>query len=519
MFILRSFSQDGFVFLIDSVWGPNKVKGFIGWGTVEFPFFVLVKLFSYIFSFELIQKFVLWISLVLPAITMYKFVRYKKLNIEWAFFSGSLYMMNPYVYERFLAGHWRVLLGYAIFPLLIKYFLVFIDKSNKVNCWKFIVLFSILPWISIHWFYISVLFLVFIAVAKFLKVRDLDKLKASGKKVLLTSLVFILFNSFWLVNFFDQDKIFSHITKNDFQAFQTQTDASFGVLFNVLSMYGFWHDTYIVPKDYFFVWWMMTIVIIVLSMIGIFERLKKKDLLAISVMSFIPLALIIAIGYGSNATKVFINFFIDNIPGFIGMRDTTKIIGVIVFIYALYFPLGVKKLLGEVKQRSFGIMIYILCILIPILISYGMLNSFNNQITIANYPTGWNEVNNILEDSKNVKKVLFVPWQGYIRLNFAGNIKVANSASSYFSSDIVSGKLIDNVYIAENYQNEFDKLIFDILLERKIKDEVLQEIKNLNISHIIMAKTDDWERYAFFNNNYEFEILFDDESVMLFEVR
>jgi len=36
------------------------------------------------------------------------------------YFAGFLYMLNPFIYVRFLAGHWLILLAYAVSPIVIK---------------------------------------------------------------------------------------------------------------------------------------------------------------------------------------------------------------------------------------------------------------------------------------------------------------------------------------------------------------------------------------------------------------
>ena len=125
--IMRPFFSPGFLFFLDMAWGPRiDLTDYLANGLASsFPLAVIFKFLSFFMAVELTQKLLLWFILFFAASAMYGFAR-SYMKIEWAIGSGLFYLINPYVYERFLAGQWLVLLGYGFFPLAFKLFLEFI---------------------------------------------------------------------------------------------------------------------------------------------------------------------------------------------------------------------------------------------------------------------------------------------------------------------------------------------------------------------------------------------------------
>src|SRR3990172_10911585 len=90
--ILWQLLLPGYILTLDMVWGGS-------WITQKLFLIVLFFLLFYLpvkfFPFEIGEKY--------------------------KYFAGLFYTINPFVYERFLAGHWLVLLLYAMLPPLTYY--------------------------------------------------------------------------------------------------------------------------------------------------------------------------------------------------------------------------------------------------------------------------------------------------------------------------------------------------------------------------------------------------------------
>lgn len=528
------FFKDGFIFLLDMVWGPNIHISSPGGGVPGFfPLILIFKFLSFFLPASFIQKALLFTILYLSGFSMFTLAK-RIMPRKWATLSGVFYILNPYVFERFLSGQWLVILGYAFFPLVVFLFLRFLKNNSRKNLLSFILAFSIFPILSMHWAYISFWFLLLTAFVYFFKyVRsrrfDAQSFLKSGQKsfnvIVLQLVLLLVINSFWLFNFFGPSGILEKITLNDFKAFQTQSDPVWGVFFNVLSLYGFWQDSFFLPKDVFSFWWILTFAIAAFSFIGFYVLAKKRNVLALTTgIAFIP-ALLIGVGYGSTYVQPLCNFLFHHLPGFVGLRETEKVAGILAFAYALFFPLGVKTVFDyffdEAKEKTKvvidGLSVFFVLIVCCLLVN-NMFFGFSGQIESHPYPASWYAVEKIFANDPGTENVLFLPWHGYPQLAFAGNITVANPAQTFFSSHIISGRNLDNVYLEETAQGDWDTKMFNLLQNLESIDEDIGFLKSQKVNYIILAKTSDWERYGFLDKSQNVRKVYEADEIVLYKV-
>jgi hypothetical protein len=120
--VLNLFSP-GYVLTLDMIFTPDTFRisdffyGFSNQYSI-LPLFAFLKFLSLLFSNEFIQKSLFFFIYFVSGTSMYKLC-----PEEWGigrYFAGFLYMLNPFIYVRFLAGHWLILLAYAFSPIVIK---------------------------------------------------------------------------------------------------------------------------------------------------------------------------------------------------------------------------------------------------------------------------------------------------------------------------------------------------------------------------------------------------------------
>ena len=583
--IMLPLYQSGFVFLLDMVFTPSLDLGKHfqdGIFPASMPLTVLVKLFSFVLPIDVIQKIILSLLLFLPGLFMFKLARLF-LPMKWAVLSGIFYILNPYVYERFLAGHWYVLLGYAFFPLLVKLFLEFLEKQNNKNFFKFAFLFSVYPILSLHWAYIAFWFLILLGVVylcwfhsparpwnlfakkrqsrnhslknlvmglrslsrtlireRFTSLslryasRNDSKNKRSIKYLFYGIFLFLIINSFWLVGFLSPSSDYYKFSLNDFRAFATQADPSFGVFFNVLSLYGFWNIDYLSVKDFSQYWWILTFVVLFFSVYGVYKfalaRLGRCEpslvpkidtsegsclprirILSIALsIAFIPIVLL-SVGYGSEITKPVINFFYAFLPGFKGLRETEKLVGLLAFSYAILAPIGG---LAYAKKQKY---VFALLVLVPFLSVWTIFWGFNGQLKPSDYPGSWYQANEILKQNEN-NKLLFLPWHGYARMSFANFKNIANISPRFFQVEVVAGKNINNAYLLECDQGIWDKKMFQLLQGFETLDENIDFLRSEGITHIALIKEMDYRRYGFLDESTRLERILEDDNLVLYEL-
>ena len=85
---------------------------------VGFLIATILEFMSNLLYFKYIQDILIFFILILSGISMHFLVNTKSQIPKY--FAGIFYMINPFVYLRFMAGHWLLLLAYSITPFVVK---------------------------------------------------------------------------------------------------------------------------------------------------------------------------------------------------------------------------------------------------------------------------------------------------------------------------------------------------------------------------------------------------------------
>ena len=491
--IMAPLYAPGFIFLLDMVWGPRIDIADVMRNGVNhnFPMTALLSLLNLAIPADIIQKILLTAVLFLPGISMYALAR-RTLPISWAMVSGLLFQLNPYVYERFVAGQWKVLLGYGFFPLVLLFLLAFLAQRKEKHWWIFALSFAVYPLLSIHWSYIAGIFLLVFGIVWLGQNRKFPALlsRIAIRRSLVLAALFLLVNSFWLVGFFAASGSYIAIGEGDFSAFATRPDSVWGGFFNVLSLYGFWRSVYLLPKDFLSFWWVLTPIMIACATAGAIVSIRRRDALCVATtLVFLP-AFLIATGDASPITQSLNRMILDGLPLFGGLRDTAKAIGVLAFAYALLAPVGVRAIVpATARPAAAGAMF-----LLPFLTAGTLLGGAMGQLKVYDYPRAWYEADTILRED-GATGVLFLPWRAYLQLDFAGGLTVANPAQAFFSSPVIAGQNTDNPFLLDAEANLWNQKMTSIIQGVETIEENRPFFAEQGVTHILLAKTDDWERY------------------------
>lgn len=478
--MLTFLTGQGYVFLTDMVCGPQNwcasptMQGFVLSSIIPFAFLSM---------FLLARRYMLWF---------------------WAATAGALYACNPYVYERLLAGHWRVAMGYAVFPALAAMVTVSFRRRHPLLVVMFSVAFALVVLISPHWAYMGGGFLLMLAVVTlgvggFPLVTDPKREWYRRWEVMLAALLvpfFVIYGVGSSVTLPSVAGLVWGVTESDFRAFATVADPVWGVWGNVLNLYGFWIQDALLPKDFFGLWFLIGPMLLILSVIGLYDRIRQGDYLAITCALMLPSAIVIAVGYGSPITEPTVRQMMVHLPGFSGLRETAKAVGGIAFVYALYAPLGLRWLIlrhgGGMGWKRAGAIALTFLALIS---GNGVLGNFHGQVAASEHPLSWYEADALLL-REHATGILSLPWKAYVSTPMSGGRIIAHPARAFFTPPVISARLSNREYDLASENTPLDPLIASLVQGTvSLRDAKLQ-LMDAGVSHVLLSKVEDWQRYS-----------------------
>lgn len=534
--ILWQMLKPGYILTLDMIFMPN-LENFLANHNFynTYPFYYLLHLLNFIVPAWLIQKLILTLLFFGIGYLAFKYLPVsKKYYIQY--WAGTFYTVNPFVYERFLAGHWQLLTAYAFLPPFISYLLKLYRLPTWRNLTGILICLFIIGIFSLHFLTMDVLLLFVLLIVKiisYLIACNYEKLKNLLKYGCILVFGIAVLSCYWLIPFIlnNQKSPLDNFTPENIQLFKTSNDQRLGAVLNVLSLYGFWQESqpwanyWLWPKDNFIFWWIIAVFIFFLTITGLIYGLQKPKRRKQTIFFLILglAAFIFSLGLVESIFKNINQWLFDNVFFWRGFRDSNKFSAFLVLSYAYFGSRGVYVLMNRLKNQKFKHIALAVIFLIPFLYTYPMLGGLARQLQPVWYPDSWNQTNEIIKQDQNDYKILFLPWHGYLSFDFNHKLILANPAAAYFGKKIIQSQNMElnpkgNNFNAFGYQ-QVENLIINEKQLRKM--EILNILQSENIKYIIRAKDlgdQDIYRYDFLKSDYLWTI-FDMPEITLYQVQ
>jgi hypothetical protein len=527
------FRQEGFVFLLDMVWGPR-----MGWAdltqdgvSAHLPQWLLLQALARLIPLEILQKLLLTGLLWGAGYAAFRLAM-RWLPVAWALFAGVLYMTNPYVFERLMAGHWIVLSGYVWLPVVFGAAVDLLERPSAGRAWRFGLLYGVYPVVSLHWAYIATG-----VVAALAGVRLAAGLRGSagawrawvrtyggriGRWAGRWTLLWSVLNGWWLYGYLQPGSILRRITLGDFAAYGTRGDPVYGPFWNVLSLHGFWSSDWLVPKDYSPAWPWIALLAAGMALAGLIAAPRAMRRTALTLLLLLVPVWWIAVGYAAPWPRETVRFLYEWLPGFAGLRETAKVTGVLALIYALGVPLCGWRL-GTLLQarvlpgRWLPGAVWLVSAVSMIGYHAPIFGAAQGQMAVAPYPAGWEQAQTRLE-ADAAERVWVLPWQAYLRLSFADGRPVANPARAFFGAPLVTGNSLENTQLADDRQRAWDQLLIGVLHRAEPLADYAGFLEAQGISHILLIKSDQYAAYTFLAASPLLERRYEDDTVAVYRI-
>lgn len=494
--VLWQLLAGGYVLTLDMVFGPHMdLTRNSGDLLNTAPTWYLLSFLTSILGGWITQK-ILLISIFF--LMFYFPLRYFKkiFNLEETYggeFVVSLFfVINPFVYERFLAGQWAVLFGYVLLVPVLACIVSFCRDWSNINTLKLLASIVVLGAVSTHILMIALVIVPIVIFANFIYQKwSLVFLKKS----ILLGLGIIVISSYWLIPaILSKGTVVTTFGADHWEVFKTATNSHIGTIGNVLSLHGFWGEheewikRFVLPSEGGWVFIVSLFLFITIVVTGIYAGVKDKKirLMACLLIFVMFLATVFSSGIGDGIFKNFNMWMFENVSFWKGFRDSEKWSAILALGYALLAGLGSKYIISHFKNIKYQKIALYMIIAIPILYTPMMLFGLSGQIKTTQYPDSWNEVNNVLREDKNCK-ALFLPWHQYFSLRFNEDLLSANPSSVYFDCEILQGKNMELGSIGSQEGNgEGYNILEKVVIDNNTDvDSTIQFLKENDIKYII----------------------------------
>jgi len=530
--ILWQLLLPGYILTLDMVFAPEIKVVVSADGFHNFlPIAYLTQFLNILIPSWVIQKIILFVLFFNLGYLSFKFLPLPR-NNSIRLFSALIYTINPFVYSRFLAGHWTHLMAYAFLPLFIHFLFRFTKLPSFKSVLKLFASVFLISLFSLHFLamagIIAVVWFLYWFI-RYLKKRDFTVLKLTLKNLIIGGLLFLIISSYWLIPAINREQpIEQRFDIEHWQVFAASGHNGINTTLNVLSLNGFWGERenwanyFAWPQDYIMFWPAFSLIML-LILIGIINGFRNKTLrtaiMFFSILGFF--AFVFSLGVGETIFKNFNLWFYKNVFFWSGFRDSQKFSGLLALSYAVLSGLGLMMVINFLEKRKpawinlFSPLIF----LIPILFGFLVWGGLQKQLQPVWYPEIWSQAKEIIKADNSDYQVLCLPWHGYLSLNFNNNLLIGNPAKKFFGEKAIVSRSIELGEIYDQEQNpqylKLDKVIRnDTFLSL---DETINFFVNHNIKYIIhfqdLNEVDIFQ-YEFLTSNRLDKVIMDKELVM-----
>jgi hypothetical protein len=521
LLVMAPLLLPGYILTLDMVFTPSiPLPDHL---TSSYPLYVVLHVLNFVLPSQLIQKLLLIGVLLGSMVGMHRLIMYihgaEKGPIPWATVSASLlFAVNPFTYDRFMAGQYHVLLGYALLPWLLRAGLQWGRIPGAQQTIRLGLLLVVVGIVSLHTLGIAGLMGISAGLVYGLAYYRRDGwLARRAKQLAVIGALFLAGSSYWLLPALlgrgRTAETVNRFTTADAQAFATTGSNVVQQVANIMQLQGFWAETrhlFILPQSAFVLWGIVVLLLWALVIYGVRAMWRSRPKLALTLL----LAMLLA---GVTALGVPIRLLSEIIPLAGGYREPQKFVAIWALGYCLFAAYGGATLLRHSHKRPLAYTSTALALLlIPLLLTPTMWWGFRGQLTPRHYPAGWYDMRALLETDNSHGAVLFLPWHQYMSYGFAGRI-IASPAENFFASKtmIVSDDPELGGAIATTATSQ-TVAVGKLLDTAAHNPQLARSLRDHTIKYVLLAKDYDYREYRYLDHTPGLQLVAETSTLKLY---
>ena len=469
--------------------------------------------------------------------------------------AGTLYAVNPFVFNRLYVGHLALLMGYALLPFAIKAAI----RSPSSPLWRWSIpalwwagLTSLSPHFA--WIY-GLVILGVVIVALSTKEQSLRRL--AGWFATCVAAFTLMCAYIILPN--GSTNLPTQVGAVSLDLYRTNGDPHLGLFANVLALYGFWRTGPgpELPKDVIIGWPFIMFAILVIVGVGAWhalrrrpirdvgmvpdgitegERLNDQSLASMSISASndlnedhslqidekrltILLLFVGVVGYfmalgNQGPTGGLFLWAYDHVPFFSIMREPQKFLMLLALAYAVLFGWGVERLSQvDISPSRFGAIATaaFIGVVLPLGYCATIFDGLSGQITSSPLPSAYQQADTLM--GTGAGNVLVLPWHIYMEYPFTNGRVIANVGPTTFRRNVISGDNVEaddietqstsprSAYLQKLYENGSRTSDFGAL------------VAPLGVQYVLLSKAVDWTSYRWLNRQKDLKLVLDDQAL------
>jgi hypothetical protein len=501
-FILGPALLPGYIFALDMVFAPQLHLP-LGLSS-QLPFNLVLTALNVILPGWLIQKLLLIAIFTLAGLGLHRLAPTTNPAARYA--AGLFYVINPFTYERLMAGQYLVLAGYALMPWFLAALLRWLRRPTLRHAAITAAWAVAISLVYLHGFgfVLGLIALAFIIMSiKTMYIfyittrRPYTRTHRTSLRPILTSAalmttIILAASSFWLVPLLaphsSQHHLITGFDERHFLSFRPQPNPHLGLPGGTLALSGFWAE-----RDHLFApaqppYYLVTLTAVAALIItGFITTLRRHRVPAILLLATLSAAWILAQGIMDNPFAPLNHWLFDHLPLYRGYREPGKFTALVALAEACFLAAGLGTALTALHRRhpSLAPTAAVLALALPLLATPIMLWGAGGQLTARHYPADWPTLRRVLDAQAPTAKALVLPWHQYLYLDFAGRL-IANPAAPYFGPRVIQGDNAEIGLITRQTTDPTSTAIEDHVLAGRTT--ALATLRDLHIHDVILLK-------------------------------
>jgi hypothetical protein len=467
--------------------------------------------------------------------------------------AGTLYAVNPFVFNRLYVGHLALLMGYALLPFAVN------AARRSISSPTIRWLVPALWWagltsLSPHFAWIYGLILLGVVIVDLATKRNPLRIVVGwfttcvGAFALLSAYI-ILPNS--------STNLPTQVGAVSLDLYRTNGDPHLGLFANVAALYGFWRSGPgpELPKDAIIGWPFIMFAILVIVGVGIWYAVRSRpipdepespddnsELARSSYQSSLDKKILSAedtehsaqfdqrrlaflllfvgvVGYflalgNQGPTGWLFLWAYNHVPFFSIMREPQKFLMLLALAYAVFFGWGVERLTqSDLSLSRFGALAtaVFLSVVLPLGYCATIFDGLAGQITSSPLPSAYQQADELM--GAGAGNVLVLPWHIYMEYPFTDGRVVANVGPTTFRRNVISGDNVQADDVETQSTSPRSAYLQQLFDDGNKTKEFGELVRPLGVQYIVLSKAVDWATYSFLDHQNDLKLVLDDRSL------